>query len=536
MRRKSGVHFVGRSAFCATLLMAYAGVCFCQDTPPPRRAGPATSGPGLVRELDVQVKELRAALAQMTARIDQMQARTTELETELQATRSDLAALSDHRPTPNSLPNITDSSLALAPDASASTGNSQTQNENRIAKLEEDQQLLDSKINEQYQSKVESASKYRVRLSGIALLNVFANRGAVDKLDVPTWARASGPGNTDAAFGATVRQSTVGLDVSGPDLAGAKTRGEIQMDFFGGVPSVANGITAGEMRMRIATVRMDWKDSSIIAGQDVLFFSPLNPTSFASLADPALSYAGNLWTWTPQIRVEHQIHFSDTAGVIVQGGILDPLSGEPPNNAFFRSPQAGERAGQPAYATRLAWTQTVFGRPLTVGAGGYYSRQNWGFDRIINGWAGTADWNIPLGRWFTLSGEFYRGRAIGGLGGGLGRSVIYNGSLDSATTSVRGLNAVGGWGQITFQPTERLEFNAAFGEDNPLAADFRHFNATQSYISSSITRNRSALANVIFHPRSNLIWSLEYRRLSTFETVEGPYNANQINLGIGVLF
>ena len=114
--------------------------------------------------------------------------------------------------------------------------------------------------------------------------------------------------------------------------------------------------------------------------------------------------------------------------------------------------------------------------------------------------------------------------------------MIYNGSLDSATTLVKGLNTLGGWGQIGFQPTERLEFNAAFGEDNPLAADFRHFNAAQSYISSSITRNRSALANVIFHPRSNLILSLEYRRLWTFEINDSPYNANQINLGIGILF
>jgi hypothetical protein len=535
MRKRIGIHFLTRLVLCAIVLLVGVAVSLSQDTSQSQHAEPAAPNPYPVRELDAQLKELRAALAHMEARMDQMQAHTTELETELQATRSELATLSGIPRTPNSSPNITAVS-ALMPDSTRSTGNSQNQDENRIAKIEEDQQLLEGKINDQYQTKVESGSKYHVRLSGIALLNVFANRGAVDNLDAPTWARPLGPSDTNASFGATVRQSMIGIDVSGPELAGAKTSSEIQMDFFGGVPSVSNGITAGQIRMRTATVRLDWKDSSIIAGQDTLFFSPLSPTSFASLADPAFSYSGNLWTWTPQIRAEHQIHISGTSAVILQGGILDPLTGEPPTNAFFRSPQAGEKSGQPAYATRLAWTQTVSGRPLTVGVGGYYSRQNWGFDRIINGWAGTADWSVPLGRWFTLSGEFYRGRAIGGLGGGLGRSVIYNGSLDSATTSVWGLNTLGGWGQIGFQPTERLEFNAAFGEDNPLAADFRHFHAVQSYISSSITRNRSALANVIFHPRSNLILSLEYRRLWTFEINDSPYNANQINLGIGILF
>src|SRR2546427_8497494 len=31
-----------------------------------------------------------------------------------------------------------------------------------------------------------------------------------------------------------------------------------------------------------------------------------------------------------------------------------------------------------------------------------------------------------LGGRFSLTGEFYRGRALGGLGGGLGRSVVFN--------------------------------------------------------------------------------------------------------------
>jgi hypothetical protein len=168
--------------------------------------------------------------------------------------------------------------------------------------------------------------------------------------------------------------------------------------------------------------------------------------------------------------------------------------------------------------------------------GGYYSRQNWGFSRKVNGWAGTADVDLPFGKWFTFSGEFYRGRAIGGLGGGLGRSVLYNGALTSPTTNVVGLETIGGWGQIAFRPTERLEFNGAFGEDNPLAENFNYFYAPQSYIAPDLTRNRSAFTNVIYHPRSNLVLSLEYRRLWSYYNTEANQTANQVNLGIGVLF
>jgi hypothetical protein len=420
--------------------------------------------------------------------------------------------------------------------AGEASGQSQEQEKDKLSKMEEDQELLKAKVNDQYQTKVESASRYRVRLSGIALFNAYTNRGGVENQDVPTWATSRSAFATNATFGATVRQSEIGLEVFGPELAGAKTSGEIQVDFFGGFPSASNGITEGELRMRTATVRMDWKDTSIIAGQDSLFISPLSPTSFASLAEPALSYAGKLWSWAPQIRVEHRIHVSDTSAVILQAGILDPLTGELPKFQFFRAPQAGESSGQPAFATRVAWTQNAFGKPLTVGVGGYFSKQNWGYARNVDGWVGTADVDLPLGKWFTFSGEFYRGRAIGGLGGGLGRSVLYNGSLTSPTTEVLGLDTIGGWGQIAFRPTERLEFNGALGQDNPLAENFNYFNAAQSYIAPSLTRNRGAFTNVIYHPRSNLVLSLEYRRLWSYFVNDASQKANQVNLGIGVLF
>ena len=37
------------------------------------------------------------------------------------------------------------------------------------------------------------------------------------------------------------------------------------------------------------------------------------------------------------------------------------------------------------------------------------------------------------------------------------------------------LNVVGGWGQLKFRATPKLEFNGAFGQDSPFAADVRYF-------------------------------------------------------------
>src|SRR6202044_3999123 len=160
----------------------------------------------------------------------------------------------------------------------------------RVTKLEDNQDLIDAKLTEQSQTKVESGSKYRVRLSGIVLFNLFDTRGRVDNLDFPGWAIPDRAGISSNAFAASLRQSQIGLEVFGPEIAGARTSANVKFDFAGGFADLPNGISMGLMRLRTGTIRMDWANTSIIAGQDSLFFLPLSPTSLSSLAVPALSY------------------------------------------------------------------------------------------------------------------------------------------------------------------------------------------------------------------------------------------------------
>jgi hypothetical protein len=408
----------------------------------------------------------------------------------------------------------------------------------RIGHLEEDQQLLSAKVDTQYQTKVESASKYRVRFSGIALFNLFSTQGTVDSIDVPELAYRQGYGASSGSFGGTLRQSIFGFEVFGPELMGAKTSGSLNFDAGAGFPSVSNGVNMGLVRLRTASMRMDWKDTDVVAGQEQLFFQPNMPTSFASLIVPALSYSGNLWAWTPQIYVDHRFTPTDQSTVTLQGGILDSLTGEPPYYAYtwYRPPQAGEASRQPAYAARVAYSHPLFGRTLTIGAAGYYSRENWGFNRDINGYAALADWSLPLSEKFALTGSFYRGQAIGGLGGGIGRSVLYNGPLSNPNTTVIPLNTVGGWAQLKYRATPKLEFNAAFGQDNPFAADMRVFYEPQSYGDPTLSRNQGVFGNVIYRPRSDVLFSLEYRHIKTFSIYDTNANAGQVNLGMGILF
>ena len=513
-----------------------------------------------VRELREQVRELQAAVAGMRSERQRVRAETAELRRELDEVRAEMrlrnAVLRNAvaKPEPGNSEAAAErlqSVLQKGVPQDQATQDQATEDQKedqkksaRAARLEEEYQLLSGKVDDQYQTKVESASKYRVRLSGIVLMNLVSNQGTVDSIDLPTLAYARPPGGSGGSFGATLRQSEIGLEAFGPTVAGAKTTADLQIDLAGGFPSVPNGINSGLVRLRTATMRMDWTNTSVVAGQDAIFFSPNSPTSFATLAIPALTYAGNLWSWVPQIRVEHKVALGEESSLIFQGGILDPVSGEvpgtvpgaQPSTSYYRQAGPGEASRQPAYGTRIAWTRNVFGQPLRVGVGGYYTRQDYGFNRNVDGWAGMTDIELPLNHQFSLSGKFYRGRALGGLYGGIGRSVLFSGDPTLASTEVQALDSIGGWAQLKYRPANKWEFNAAFGLDNPYASDLKYFEYPQSYGDPTLARNRGSFVNMIYRPRSDLLFSAEYRHLTTYSLTDGGNSAGHLNLMMGVLF
>jgi hypothetical protein len=147
-----------------------------------------------------------------------------------------------------------------------------------------------------------------------------------------------------------------------------------------------------------------------------------------------------------------------------------------------------------------------------------------------------ADWQIPLLPRVGLSGEFYRGRGIGGLGGAVGTSIVFGGDPFVPYSPIRGLNTVGGWSQLKVQLTPKLELNGVFSQDNAFTEDIRGFATDQNNFGSIIGRNRGALGNLVFRPRSDLVLSAEMRRLRTFPVYSSSTSTNQVNLSVGILF
>jgi hypothetical protein len=102
-------------------------------------------------------------------------------------------------------------------------------------------------------------------------------------------------------------------------------------------------------------------------------------------------------------------------------------------------------------------------------------------------------------------------------------------------TPFRGLDSMGGWSQIKIRANNKLEFNAGFGLDNPKTSEVLAFAAGQAYM-TTLVQNRSVLGNFIYRPRSDLLFSAEFRHLQSNQIYSISDNAQQINLIMGILF
>lgn len=494
----------------------------------------ADAGPKLTDKIDRLTKSLeqtQVELAESRSEIQQLRATLQEVLSRMNGAKAvdGPATTAAQSPTP--------------PSVDASTGAAQTRPDEPHAlpaKISQDDwDILNARVEEQRQTKVESTSRYRLKLSGIALFTAFAGFGQVDNVELPAIAVPKFYGYSGGNVGASVRQSIIGLTGLGPTVFGARTSADVQMDFFGGVPNTYGATSAGLAEVRLARLRLDWKDTSVITGLDYPFFSPNLPTTYMSVVVPGFASAGNLWNWTPTVRVEQRLHGALSA-FKVEAGFLDPSSAVYNNataNPRIVSPTQNSR--QPTYAVRVSASTKSEDRPTTIGFSGVYSPQRFVFGYNVAGWASTLDWRFPLFPHTELNGEFFTGHGIDGFGGiPLSRLRPTDAVQYAAVTApeLATMGVIGGWSQFKIKVNARSEFNVAAGTGGRKSDDLRRAAANNYFISTVPARNQMIFANYVFRPRSDLLFSAEYRRLRTYQIAGAPATAGQLGLAMGFLF
>jgi hypothetical protein len=212
--------------------------------------------------------------------------------------------------------------------------------------------------------------------------------------------------------------------------------------------------------------------------------------------------------------------------MIIQGGLFMP---------FGESLQGKTIEGGPGYQSRIAYRRSLDSdRKLELGFGGYVHRRPFPFGRNVNSYAITGDWMIPLGSRVELSGEAFFGRAIGlaeESGNRNDRLYAVTGPIALPGTGIRGIHSAGGWAQMAIKARSDLDFNFAYGQEDP-----RNRDVFSGQINDSTRfKNQVGSANFIWQLRQNLLLSLEYRRFWTKYALQ-QQTGNHYNLAVGYMF
>ena len=379
---------------------------------------------GAATALAQNTPEMREVLS----RLERLEKDNETLTEEIRALRKELATL--HGP-------ATGTETANQPSATEQPPADETQAVQR------------ARVDEMNQTKVESSQKFPIRITGMALFNAYLNgqyNGGTN--NPPAASLASG----DSTGGATLSQTTLGLLYNGPQtFADGKISGSLYMDFFGGSTASIGHL----LRIRTASINLDWTNTSIMFGQDKPLISPRDPDSLAQVGYSPLTGAGNPWLWQPQIRVEQRFTLSQDNGLRVQAAVFQTSN---PNNMPVSAESYQVEESRPGAEGRVEywqrWGET--GR-LEIAGGIHYNRNHLG-DVSLPSDVYSVDWFFRPFQKIELSGMFFHGRNVPVLGAlPPGYTLLPNGQIVPVRSN-------GGWAQMRIPITSRLAFNVYGGE------------------------------------------------------------------------
>ena len=461
-------------------------------------------------------ESLAKQVEQLTEAMTRTQAQLEQSQRELQQIRDQLAAVQQQ----------------MAQHDSASASASAAQLSAAVEEIREQQTVQESQIATHEQSKVESESKYPVKLSGLILLNGFVN---TRRVDIPATPSIVIPG--DGSTGASIRQTVLGVDARGPHLFNARSHADLRVDFYGGELSTsdgaANAYAGGLIRLRTAHAALQWEHAEAFFSLDHPIINPNAPTSLTAVAVPGLAWSGNLWTWNPQVGFTQDIPLSTALRLRAQAALIDVAN--PPSVYNFGSatlnyvpPSTAERSRWPGVESRIAVVGPQRDNSFQIGLSGHFAPHRTAIGTNFDSWAAAVDYFLPLTKRLELSGNVYRGLALGGLGGGAYKDYVFYFNPDYPEIYYfRALDNVGGWAQLKARAGDHLDFNFAFGTDQVFASQLRPYagDPTQYYL--NLARNTTYTGNVIYSPSAYLLFSLEYRHLAS-SPVNGSTNMGDV--------
>ena len=441
----------------------------------------------------VLAAQQKSDLQLILERLDQVEQENRNLAQEVRLLREELAA-----------------SRAIGPQASQPAESAPPA---APGPIEERVAVAEHRIEEHAQTKVESSQRFPVSLTGMALFNAFLNGRASGGQQNPVIAS---PADSSSAGGASLSQSVLGLKFQGPQvLGGGQVNGSLYMDFFGGSSSSLNHL----LRLRVATIQVDWKNQSIAAGQDKPILAPREPNSLAQVGVSPLTGAGNLWLWGPQVRFEQRFSFGDEAGLRAQLGVYQ--TSELAYGARGGESFAPPSPPRPALQGRFEfWRQFSGHRQIEIAPGFHTSSTHVAGDSIPSNLF-SVDWLIQPLQKLQFSGAFFQGQNAAGVGGLRQGFTVFSNSREVA------IGTTGGWAQLSIQASKPLSFNLYGGQESDRPSEL---------LAGDIRRNLAYAANLMYRLGPNVLLGLEASQVRTNYFLRPNRLNNHYDLALAYLF
>jgi hypothetical protein len=309
--------------------------------------------------------------------------------------------------------------------------------------------------------------------------------------------------NKNAMSSITARETRLGFDFSWKESEW-QTDARLEFDFYGlGVtPATLNSQeNKGTTMLRHAYVQLTRGHWSLLAGQTSDIISPLVPKSvnYTVLWDQ-----GNIGYRRPQLRLTGWVNATDKVKVTAAVGATRTLGGDLDGDKI----DDGADAVIPTVQGRLGMSAKLADKKtLEIGFSGHYGREQYQLKgtQYVKSWSGNVDLRAVLGDRFELLGEAFTGQDLGTYYGGVGQTVN---PLNHEIASM------GGWGQVSFKPLDRVWINLGYGWDDPKDEDFE-IPTTATTDQSFIDLNSDIFGSIFYSVTSTVTAMIEVSGLKT---------------------
>lgn len=372
-------------------------------------------------------------------------------------------------------------------------------------------EVHESRLSELAQTRVQTASRFPIQLTGMALFNAFWNGRFGGDQQFPTTAQATG-GRANA--GGTFRQSVIGFRFHGPEMGrGGKVSGTLYADFFAGTGNSLNQL----LRVRVASIQVDWKNFTIMAGQEKPLIAPREPTSLAQVGVSPLTAAGNLWRWLPQARIERRVSFTRSSGLHAAIAVLQTSETA---TAVAEEYSATVAPSRPGIEGRLEfWRYSGSGRRIEI-APGFHTSTTYAAGGRAPSRIYSLDWLLQPSKQVDFTGAYFQGKNVTVLGALRQGFVIINGRPHSVRSR-------GGWGQLAYRPWQRLTLHSFLGQQDDHNADLPP---------GRVGKNLAFGANSIYRLAPNVLISFEGAVIRTNYLGAGLRTVNHYDLALAYQF